>query len=90
MTVHKVAPVPPRMAHVSRNSVSMPGRRSCAPRCTSGKMGLGDAVEEAILAKFGEEKTKRVLQSFRRIREGDEFMQMHNGKGMQVCHWQLT
>lgn len=88
MAVHKVAPVPPRMVHVSRKSVSLPGRRSCAPRCTSGQMGLGDAVEQAVLEKFGEEKTKRVLQSFRRIREGDEYMQMHDGKGMQVRHFQ--
>lgn len=56
--------------------------------CTSGQMGLGDAVEQAVLEKFGEEKTKRVLQSFRRIREGDEYMQMHDGKGMQVRHFQ--
>lgn len=47
-------------------------------------MGLGDAVEEAVLKKFGEDKTKRVLESFRRIREGNEFEQMHEGKGMQV------
>lgn len=48
----------------------------------SEEVGFGAEVEAAFLDVFGD-KAPRVLESFRRLRRGEEFVQMHPGEGVQ-------
>ena len=48
----------------------------------SEEVGLGAEVEAAFVDVFGS-KAPRVLDSFRRLRRGEEFVQMHPGEGVQ-------
>lgn len=47
-------------------------------------LGIGDLIEEAFLETFwGQRAAPRILDSFRRLRAGQEFVQLWPGKGLQ-------
>lgn len=82
--LHPNAKVPKTNGFVLKEVPSSYRRKKASTNRALSEGGLGEAVVEAVKKKFGVDGSERVLESFRRIREGIEFEKMHEGKGLQV------